>query len=568
MPRDVCILIKSQLSRSYLDGLRERYGVDISVLNFSEVQSSAVLTQFRNLRKIAPDLLLIPVEDDNSRCVLPIMKLIAIATRAGRISVVDTDYAETSLSNFEAGWALGALIAATLASAFATLIASFEIRQLSRRRRHTAAATPIGRVLYVNANLWFGVKAGGSVGHISGVINALLGKGISVDFASCGTRLMARDSAAYIPLKAPKAFGVPFELNYYRFSRYVARLLGHNSDRHQYDAIYQRLSLANYSGVVLARKMKIPLITEYNGSEAWVAKNWGRPLRLHELASRAEDAMLKNSDVIVTVSDVLAAELVSRGISERRIVNYPNCIDPLMFDPARFSDESRVALRRQLDIAPDAIVATFVGTFGQWHGSDILATAIAQLVRTRFDWLKAHKVRFVLVGDGVKMPVVKRTLSEVDGADAFYRLVGLVPQADAPRYLAMSDILLSPHVENADGTSFFGSPTKLFEYMAMGKAIVASRLDQIAHVLAGSLEAANLPVPFDPSAGAVGVLCKPGSVNQLVEGICFCVENPEWRLKLGANTRARALARYTWQHHVDAILKGLDRINQTGSLHD
>jgi glycosyltransferase involved in cell wall biosynthesis len=560
MPPNICVLIKTQLSKGYLDGLRLRYGADISMLDFSSLQTSAPLALWRKLRQINPDLLLVPLEDENSRCVLPIMELIAISTRAKKIAVVAEDHTTTPLSRFASVPAIASLAFATLASALNTLVAAVEIRRLLRKQRHQAAIGPVSRVLYINANLWFGVKAGGSVGHISGVVNALLAKSMSVDFASCGTRLMVREGARYIPLEAPKAFGVPFEINYYRFSRYVARLLGRDPAEHRYDAIYQRLSLANYSGVVLARKMKIPLITEYNGSEAWVAKNWGRPLRLHALASRAEDAMLKNSDVIVTVSDVLAAELASRGISQDRIVSYPNCIDPLMFDPALFPAEQSAALRRQLDVPPDAVVATFVGTFGQWHGSDVLATAIAQLIRTHADWLKARKVIFVLVGDGVKMPVVKKTLSEIAGV-SFYRLVGLVPQAEAPGYLAASDILLSPHVENADGTSFFGSPTKLFEYMAMGKAIVASRLDQIGHVLEGSLDAANLPVGYDPSSEAVGVLGKPGDVAELIDGIRFCVENPQWRVRLGANARTRALARYTWEHHVEAILKGLDRVS-------
>ena len=141
---------------------------------------------------------------------------------------VGADYAETPLSKFAAVSALGSLAAATLASAFQTLIAGFEIMLFLRRQRHAVAAAPIGRILYINANLWFGVKAGGSVGHISGVINALLQKGMAVDFASCGTRLMVHDGAKYVPLEAPKAFGVPFEINYYRFSRYVARLLGHD----------------------------------------------------------------------------------------------------------------------------------------------------------------------------------------------------------------------------------------------------------------------------------------------------------------------------------------------------
>jgi glycosyltransferase involved in cell wall biosynthesis len=559
MSSSVCVLIKSQLTMRYLDGLRQRYGAGCSVLSLTELQSSAALKLWRTLRAIAPDLLLIPVEDENSRCYLPVLKAIALATSARCMAVVGADYEAAVLSRFAAVSALGALAAATFASAVQTLIAKFEIIGILRRQRHAAAAAPIRRVLYINANLWFGVQAGGSVGHISGVINAMLGKGLAVDFASCGTRLMAREGAKYIPLPAPKAFGVPFEINYYRFSRHVARLLGQKPEKHGYDVVYQRLSLANYSGVELARKLRIPLITEYNGSEAWVAKNWGRPLWLHALATSAEDAMLRNSDVIVTVSDVLADELVSRGIARRRIVSYPNCIDPVIFDPARFSAAQRLQLRSQLGISANATVVTFVGTFGQWHGSEVLATAIAELIRTRSAWLEAREVVFVLVGDGVKMSAVKRTLSEVEGT-SFYRLVGLVPQSEAPGYLAASDVLVSPHIENADGTSFFGSPTKLFEYMAMGKAIVASRLDQIGHVLDGSLDGASLPDSFDPSSEAVGVLCKPGNVGQLMGGIGFCVENSQWRAKLGANARARALARYTWQHHVDAILEGLDRV--------
>ena len=63
---------------------------------------------------------------------------------------------------------------------------------------------------------------------------------------------------------------------------------------------------------------------------------------------------------------------------------------------------------------------------------------------------------------------------------------------------ATSDVLVSPHVANADGTPFFGSPTKIFEYMGLGKPIVASDLNQIGEVIEHERS---------------GLLCPPGDVG-------------------------------------------------------
>ncbi len=108
---------------------------------------------------------------------------------------------------------------------------------------------------------------------------------------------------------------------------------------------------------------------------------------------------------------------------------------------------------------------------------------------------------------------------------------------------------------NDDGSPFFGSPTKLFEYMAMGKAIVASRLDQIAEVLAPSLTSSDLPLST-PSAHdeRVAFLVTPGDVGELAAAIRALVESPAWRRFLGSRARREALDRYTWRHHVRAVV--------------
>ena len=110
--------------------------------------------------------------------------------------------------------------------------------------------------------------------------------------------------------------------------------------------------------------------------------------------------------------------------------------------------------------------------------------AIRRLIDEDRAWLERRRVHFLYVGDGMRGPRVR----EILGADLrgpFVTLAGMRPQAETPSTLAASDVLLSPHVPNPDGTPFFGSPTKLFEYMAMAKPIVASDLDQIGWVLKG-----------------------------------------------------------------------------------
>jgi glycosyltransferase involved in cell wall biosynthesis len=298
------------------------------------------------------------------------------------------------------------------------------------------------------------------------------------------------------------------------------------------------------------------LILEYNGSEVWAAEHWGRGLSNADVARATEDVSLHHAHLVVTISAVLADELRERGVDEKRIVCYPNCVDPDLFDPEALAAPATTA-RRNLGVAPDDLVVGFVGTFGRWHGAERFAQAIVQLEREAPQILETHHVRFLFVGDGLTMSEVRTTLA--DAKRVTY--TGLVPQSEAPALLAACDVLVSPHVPNADGSRFFGSPTKLFEYMAVGKGIVASDLDQIGQILAGSLRARDLPDGPPTTRGeASAVLTEPGSVDDLAAGIRFLCEHPEWRATLGENARVRVLARYTWSHHVDAILDGLHEV--------
>jgi glycosyltransferase involved in cell wall biosynthesis len=502
------------------------------------------------------------IEDESSRALLPVLALLATVTRARRLLIVEEDHKTRSFGRLRA--ASGALHLAweSLLASVSLWRKNRQLRRLLQVSRTEYKIGPGGRVGYLNCNLWFGVKAGGSVGHISGVVNALTGMKHEVDFYTAGGRLLVNDKARLVQLKAPSNLAVPFEKTYYRFDSSCTRQIAHDFARHVPSFIYQRMSIGNFTGVKLSRQFRIPLVIEYNGSEVWVAKNWGRPLRYEKTGTDAEEACLRHAHLIVTISDVLAEELVSRGVERERIVVYPNCIDPEMFDPAAYADAELEKLRASLGFDASHTLATFIGTFGQWHGSDVLAQAIASMTRTHRE-LFERGLRFVLVGDGLKMPIVKEILSPPEVAK-YVRLTGLVPQREAPRYLAASNLVLSPHMANADGSKFFGSPTKLFEYLAMARGIVASDLDQIGQVLRPAVFVDNEgKVDASQAARAVAVLVPPGDVAALSNGIALLMRDVPLRQQLGANARAVALSRYTWQHHVEAILSGLERVSAT-----
>jgi glycosyltransferase involved in cell wall biosynthesis len=100
-------------------------------------------------------------------------------------------------------------------------------------------------------------------------------------------------------------------------------------------------------------------------------------------------------------------------------------------------------------------------------------------------------------------------------------------------------VLVSPHVPLDAGAEFFGSPTKLFEYMAMGRGIVASRLGQIGEVLAHEETA---------------LLVAPGNVEQLRDAIVRFSSSRELRENLGAAARRAAIERHTWKHNAQRVL--------------
>jgi glycosyltransferase involved in cell wall biosynthesis len=258
---------------------------------------------------------------------------------------------------------------------------------------------------------------------------------------------------------------------------------------------------------------------------------------------RIEPLNLDAASLVVVVSEALKRSLVYSGISPSHVLVNPNGVDPEKFRPA----DSAVCreIRRELGIPEDQIVIGFAGTFGPWHGIPELTETILRIMRHP-RW--RHRVHFALYGRNSPLREdMERRIRHLEGVV----FAGTVEYEKISRYLSICDILLSPHGRPVDGREFFGSPTKLFEYMALGKGIVASDLGQIGRVMEHM---------------ETGYLCTPGNVDELVEGIEYFLEHPEEVVRMGQNARDAVMNLYTWERNVDRTIQAFFELRQSGKL--
>jgi len=395
------------------------------------------------------------------------------------------------------------------------------------------------KVTYVRTQFWFNLKAGGSVAHTIGVLNGMLNNNCELNIISNEMFPGIRDFNYKIinPVKfKPGWFG---ELLY---NFYARRLLKKSILFFKPNLIYHRYTGYTFFVTALAKKLNIPLILEFNSFDSWKLKYWERSgnilkkflqqFLLFKIVKAIENFNLDGSSFIVTVSNPLKYDLFKMGIPENKIVVIPNGFDPEKFNPESITNSQCESLKKKIKISSDKVIVGFSGTFGPWHGIPQLTKAIDKIIKSH----PSKSIHFLIIGDGGRLKTkMKKRLSNL--GDITY--TGMVPYSEVQRYLAICDILVSPHCIPADGKEFFGSPTKIFEYMAMGKAIVASKLGQIGKILENNKTA---------------VLVEPGNVEQLIEGILKLVDNKELRLKLGRKARSEVLKKYTWGRNVRKLL--------------
>lgn len=551
---EIWVLSTHPLEFALRQKIASHYKNPIHYLSANQLRRLSLSDLWKTLRNIKSQRLLLLVNTDQQSPTTIWLILLAYCTKTQSIVLLDHQFQEDTPHFFTTIKEILCVLLSSVQGLYSVLKTLILAQYLCHKKPAKIHFSSFKSILYINPNLWLAQKAGGALAHMTGVIQALKNHGYELTYAGIEALKTLPENCLFFQLPGLKYFGIPTETNLLRFSETSTQALSQLLKTQSYDYIYQRSSLNSLTGVLLSRRYRLPLILEYNGSEVWVAQQWGAGLRFPLLARLIERATFRHATWIITISEPLKAELLAKGVEEARIVVHPNGVDPHIFNPARYSRAELLALRKHYNIAETATVLTFIGSFDRWHGVDFLADTIVHFIKEEKTWLDAQQMHFLLIGDGFMMPAVRERLQDTL-FQPYITLTGLIEQTQAPLHLAASNFLLSPHLKNEDQSTFFGSPTKLFEYMAMAKPIIAAKLGQIGSVLPKHRY-------FNEHGGtwvgkpeeAMALLFEPNNAAAFRSAIHYAIDHQANLHSLSTHANAEVLKHYTWDKHVENLL--------------
>ena len=262
---------------------------------------------------------------------------------------------------------------------------------------------------------------------------------------------------------------------------------------HRPDCLYERYNLFLLAGVWLKRRYGLPMLLEVN-APLYQERAHYDGISLKRLAQWTERYTWHSADYVLPVTQVLADQIAQVGVPTARIQVIPNGINVDRFGGTPNTEAAKQALG--LD---GHLVLGFTGFVRDWHRLDKVIDLIAHDTSS-FSW------QLLIVGDGPARSALEKQARERNIADRV-TFTGIVGRDDVARHVAAFDIALQPAVVA------YASSLKLFEYLALGRAIVAPAQPNIMEVLRDG-ENAILFDPNDPD-GLVSAIERASGDNAL-----------------------------------------------------
>jgi len=301
----------------------------------------------------------------------------------------------------------------------------------------------------------------------------------------------------------------------------------------QYDAIHSHEEMG-LVGVWLAKWLRIPHLYDMHSSLPQQLANfkYSRSSSLRHLFSWAEDRMVYGSQVVITICRELQDTVENMGAGDRALL-IENVMGGDVEEPPSTNPDS---IRARWQIAAQAPLILYTGTFEAYQGVQMLIDAAAQLIRTH------PSARILVVGGEPAQVEAARSAARDRGAGDTMFFTGQQPAREIPAFVEACDILVSPRIR---GTN---TPLKIYSYLRSGRPIVATNLLTHTQVLTPAV--ARL---VEPNAAAFA-----SAVGDLID-------RPEERVRLSRAAAELAATRYSRAAYVQRTAEAYARLFAEGS---
>ena len=237
--------------------------------------------------------------------------------------------------------------------------------------------------------------------------------------------------------------------------------------------------------------------------------------KLRRLWAR-EERVWRLADGYVTITHGIAVELTGRFGARRALTTIP---DGARLEPNR----SAPSLRQSA-----SPVVAYAGHLYPWKGVDVLLQALALLPEVRGVVVGGHPAE----SDLMRLQALAKTLRIQDRV----RFTGFVHRSEVAGLLEQADVLVMPHT-TTPVSERYASPLKLFEYLAIGKPIVASDVSSTREVLRD---------------GENACLVRPGDPEALAAGIAKVLREPQFGARI-ARCALEEASSYTWARRAERL---------------
>lgn len=217
--------------------------------------------------------------------------------------------------------------------------------------------------------------------------------------------------------------------------------------------------------LAIGRSEGIPVVYEVRGflEETWVSRGGEKDSDRYRLARAAETTCMLAADAVITLSESMRDEIVSRGVPHEQVFVIPNAVDPLFLTDIQRSERS----------PGSPFVVGMCGTLNHYEGLDVLLRAVAQLGRP--------EVEALIVGDGPARASLEALAKELEIPARF---TGRVPHAEVPGHIDQLDLYCVPR--RATPVTALVPPLKPVEALARAVPVMASDLPPLRELALAS----------------------------------------------------------------------------------